>query len=77
MSRLCEDCGIPPWVDCQCDPRAGLDHPDPRNFDLPERPTDTPAPTPTTTDDHADACPACQAPAGTPCFSTCETNRAT
>lgn len=38
MSRMCEDCGIAPWQDCQCDPRAGMGHPDPRNFTLPERP---------------------------------------
>lgn len=36
MSRLCLDCGIAPWQDCQCDPRAGLDHPDVRNFRLRE-----------------------------------------
>jgi hypothetical protein len=24
---MCEDCGIPPWSDCVCDPDAGIDHP--------------------------------------------------
>lgn len=27
MSRLCHDCGVADWQDCQCDPRAGLDAP--------------------------------------------------
>jgi hypothetical protein len=35
MSRMCEDCGIARGQDCICDPRAGLGHPDPRNFSLP------------------------------------------
>jgi hypothetical protein len=26
--RLCIDCGIPPWADCQCCDDAGLDHPE-------------------------------------------------
>lgn len=43
MSRMCADCGIAPWQDCQCDPRAGLDAPDPRNFSLPQPGDDEPS----------------------------------
>jgi hypothetical protein len=38
VGRMCDDCGIPRWQECVCDPRAELGHPDPRNFTLPERP---------------------------------------
>jgi len=27
MTRMCVDCGIAPWQDCQCDPHAGLGAP--------------------------------------------------
>jgi hypothetical protein len=43
MSRMCDDCGVPRWADCQCDPRAGLSHPDPRNFSLPNPAEDEPS----------------------------------